>query len=233
MQDDMSDEDAIAIAKTMLLQSIPTPNSPEVLSDRSRLRLQELGLKYYAERLAKTGLGMAKNGRIAITEPVFADKILATFGVLAKTDIAATLTYTSFGIITVVTKLGHEIRIDPVIGDVNVYEGIPEDAIWIELNVASRIQIEADQVRGPDALIGMDGKDLHSAAERRLGKLNYGSCYMLPLDLENENRFAVDSIEIGNVISYVEAIHAQRKFTINRFPYDPQGPDSENMEGYE
>ena len=216
----MSDEEAIAITRTMMLRGFPKPIVREAMSAEGRKRLQDFAADSYAKRLDEIGIGFALEGQLVLADPTLAYALLVHFGVLDKTDTALTLAYTSFGSVTVIIKAGHEISIDPIMKSSLIYEGVSDGPPWIDMNLATTIESSTDQVKGPEAQIGVDGKNLHDAVERRLGKLDYGKCYMLEIDNDTATRFSAQAVTKANLLSYIMEAQAKRPFEITRIPYN-------------
>ena len=227
MQDDVTNEEAIAVSRTLLLRSLPQPNPSELITPSGLERLAQAGIEHYAEMVKDRGVGYARGGRMALADPVLMDPVLTALGLMPEQGLALTLVHTSFGQTTVLTTEGDEIFIDPIVGEVTIIEGEREDSLWFEVNLASLIDGRADEAK--DALPSDTGGDLHIEAARQHGEPRAGQCFKLPINHDAPQRFSNMATEITDLVPYLLQIKAERGYEIIRI--DPSSlPASEEDE---
>ena len=219
MQDDISEEEIQSVVKMMVVRATPPPEHFSSISGNGLKRLRDLKLDFLADRLESKGVGPILRGRLIVSDPTIIDNFLDLVGLTNSSDTMLTVAYSSFGTVNIVTAAGHDIIIEPLFGTIMVFEGIPEEASFLQMRVASTIESAFDGLRGPDQLVDSQGRDLHLGVQKLLGVPAMGQVYALPIDQEAPDRFTPEKVSLRSLNDYLIEIHRHRSFEISRIPY--------------
>jgi hypothetical protein len=219
MQDDIDDNEAIAIASAVIVRDVPRPDLPVPANPTGMQRLRAQGLGILADHLAKTGVGPILKGRLVLASPDVLDPFLGSQRLISVDDVPLAVVYSAFGNVSVQTVAGNEILIEPTMATIMIFEGIPEDPIFLEIHIAGIVASAVDIARGPDQWVDVDGKNLVEATKRRLGLLQHGQVYALPLDPDDPERFSSARTTIADLNEYLGAVAATTPFQVSRIPY--------------
>ncbi|MCU0828547.1 MAG: hypothetical protein MUE52_14350 [Tabrizicola sp.] len=219
MQDELADPEVIAIATAAIVRDIPRPEPSVPASAAGLARLRAQGLTILADHLSKTGVGGILKGRVILASPDLLDPFLAGLNLVAADDVSLTVAYSAFGSVTVKTVAGHEMLIEPVMSTVMIFDGFPDEPLFLQMEIAGTVASVIDHARGPDQWVDLDGKNLFEATRRRLGPLKHGQVYALPLDPEDPERFSSARATIADLNEYLAAVAARRPFEVSRVPY--------------
>jgi hypothetical protein len=219
MQDELVDPEVIAIATAVIVRDIPRPEVPESASMAGLARLRTQGMTILADHLSNIGVGPILKGRVILATPDLLDPFVASQGLIGQGDIPLTIAYGAFGDIVVQTVAGHQLIIEPTMSTIMILEGIPDDPLFLQMHLAGIVASAVDQARGPDQWVDLDGKNLVEATKRRLGLLQHGQVYALPLDPDDPERFSSARATIAGLNEYLGAVAATTPFQVSRVPY--------------
>jgi hypothetical protein len=136
-------------------------------------RLRDDALALFADRLTKIGVCEIDNVRLVLASPELADAFLDAQRLLAADDVAYALTYGPFGDLSLHTRAGHHILIMPTSAQIFVYEGIVDDPLYVQMDMASTVEGLRNGAKD-DPYTSIDGRKMLVAVLQRLGPLKRG-----------------------------------------------------------
>jgi hypothetical protein len=210
----MSEAELAAAAADLIAHTMPRPRPAAPFAVSGQHMFTAAGLDLLAAQYASSGIGPVAGGRAMLCAPDLFAPVLAVLPALSVDGPVYALAYTAFGAVSLVSRGGNDILVDPLTPNLKIFPPEADDDLAFQVTFAGRVSMAIEDGRPSDRLIDLDAKDLFRSVRPRLGHLRHGQCYASQLSPDDPDMFRPDSFRIVDIVDHLLWRHRVMPFRI-------------------